>query len=603
MRAWEVTVSSVLRALGAEGIKRRFLIFAALATLIPSVSTAVLSYVQNRRALTQKIAEALRAASSQGAREVDLWMKERLYDVRVFASSYEVSENLERARRGAPRTAVRRLSDYLSSVKDRFAYYQELVVVDRDAAPVASSTAGSAGVVELPADWVAQARSRDAIIGRVYWDSTVAKPLMTLGVPISAADGRFLGALAAKLDLTPVAASLANFTAEPSGTLYLITGAGRLVVSSAGPDRILMNQQIGTRTLERLMREGRAPVEYGNHQGRGVLGALAPIRRLDWAVVAEIPADEAYALIARLRTLTVATVLLLLVVIGGLAYLLGLTVVLPLDRLARGARQVAGGDLSVALPVVGGGEAAYVTEVFNDMVTRLKQGRAELERLSRTDGLTGLPNRRHLMETLEKEARRAERNAQPFTLLMIDVDHFKRYNDAFGHLAGDEVLKRLAGVLLGAVRTADYAARYGGEEFMVVLPETPLDDALDVAERIRTSMADEAIGTDGSRVTLSIGMGELPTDGATPQAVIAAADRALYRAKEHGRNCVVTPRMVLVPVQVDGTPLDPPPATAATPRPARAPAPPAAPTEARAEGAAPEPKPPAEATRRKKKGR
>ncbi|HLB36857.1 MAG TPA: diguanylate cyclase [Gemmatimonadales bacterium] len=602
MRAWEVTVSSVLRALGAEGIKRRFLIFAALATLIPSVSTAVLSYVQNRRALTQKIAEALQAASSQGAREVDLWMKERVYDVRVFASSYEVSENLDRARRGAGGVAVRRLGDYLSSVKDRFVYYEELIVVDRDAAPVASSAAGGAGAVELPDDWVAQARSRDAMVGRVYWDSTVGKPLMTLGVPISTTDGRFLGALATKLDLTPVAASLANFTAEPSGALYLVTGAGQLVVSSAGVDRLLMEQRIGARTLETLTRDARASVEYGNHQGREVLGALAPIRRLDWAVVAEIPADEAYALIARLRTLTVLTVLLLLVVIGGLAYLLGLTVVLPLDRLARGARQVAGGDLAVALPVVGGGETAYVTEVFNDMVTRLQQGREELERLSRTDGLTGLPNRRHLMETLEKEARRATRNARPFTLLMIDVDHFKRYNDAYGHLAGDDVLKQLAGVLLGTVRTADYAARYGGEEFTVLLPETPLEGAVEVAERIRIRMAEIGFGSNGATVTLSLGLGEFPSDGATPEAVIAAADRALYRAKERGRNCVVTPRTILAPVQVDGTPLEPP-SDAATPPPGGAAAPPPAPKAPPAEAGDPDPRPSGKKTRRKKKAR
>lgn len=598
MQTWEVMGSTVLRALGAEGIKRRFLIFAALATLIPSLSTAVLSYVQNRRALTQKIAEALHAASTQGAREVDLWMKERLYDVRVFASSYEVSENLDRARRGGLGVAVRRLSDYLSSVKERFVDYHELIVVDRDAAAVASSATGTPGAVELPPEWVAQARSRDAVVGRVYWDSLAGKPLITVGVPITTSDGRFLGALAAKLDLTPVAVALASFAVEPSGTLYVATAAGDLVVGSGGSDRGLLGQRVTPRALERLTREERGSAEYTNHQGRDVLGALAPIRRLDWAVVAEIPADEAYAQIARLRTLTFVTVLLLLLVIGGLAYLLGLTVVLPLDRLARGARQVAGGDLAVVLPVVGAGETAYVTEVFNDMVTRLKQGREELERLSRTDALTGLPNRRHLMETLENEARRARRNEQPFSVLMIDADHFKRYNDAFGHLAGDEVLQRLAGVLLGTARTADYAARFGGEEFTVLLPETPLDGALEVAERIRTRMAEELFGAGGARVTLSLGLAEFPTDGATPEAVVAAADNALYRAKEHGRNCVVTTRMVLAPVQVDGTPLEPP----AAPTPQKSPPhPPPASSTVNPQPVKPGPEPSANASRRKRR--
>jgi diguanylate cyclase (GGDEF)-like protein len=174
------------------------------------------------------------------------------------------------------------------------------------------------------------------------------------------------------------------------------------------------------------------------------------------------------------------------------------------------------------------------------MVARLRQGREELERLSRTDGLTELPNRRHLMETIEREILRAKRNRRPFTLLMIDVDHFKQFNDAFGHLAGDEVLKRLAGVLSGAIRTADYAGRFGGEEFTVLLPETPLDGALEVAERIRQRMAEQTFGEEQPSVTLSIGMGECPTDGDSVDTIIECADAALYYAKETGRNRVVT---------------------------------------------------------------
>lgn len=535
--------------------------FAVLATLIPSVSTAWLSYVQNRQALTQKIAEALRGASSQGAREVDLWMKERLYDVRVFASSYEVSENLDRVRRGIQGPAVSRLRDYLSSVKERFTDYHQLIVVNGTGVPVATSSA-AAGTLFLPPDWLEQARTRDAIVGAVYWDSIAGKPLMTLGVPISTNDGRFLGALAAQLDLSAIVVSLKGFAEERSNALYLIAGRGALVLASTGASRQLMNDSLSARALDQLTQEGRLSTEYANQAGVDVLGSLAPIHRLDWAVVAEIPADVAYAQVAHLRTLALFSGSVLLLVIGGLAYLLGLTIVMPLDRMAGGARRVAEGDLSVALPVVGGGEVAYVTEVFNDMVNRLRQSREELERLSRTDALTGLPNRRHLMETLEKEVRRAKRNERPFSLLMVDVDHFKRYNDTFGHLAGDEVLKRLAQVLAAAIRTADYAARYGGEEFTVVLPETHLESALEVAERIRAKMEEQQFGPGGTgRVTLSIGMAEHPTDGGTVEAVTSAADSALYAAKEYGRNRVVTTRSKLMPTQVEGTPLDPGSAT------------------------------------------
>src|SRR5207302_11191966 len=155
----------------------------------------------------------------------------------------------------------------------------------------------------------------------------------------------------------------------------------------------------------------------------------------------------------------------------------------PLNRLTGGAARVAGGDLAVDLPVVGGGELGYVTEVFNDMVARLRDSHHELERLSITDDLTGLYNRRYVMEALANEVRRSRRLEHPFTLLMLDVDHFKEYNDAYRHLAGDAALARVAAILKESTRDVDCAARYGGEEVVLVLPETEAEGAPDTAPR------------------------------------------------------------------------------------------------------------------------
>jgi diguanylate cyclase (GGDEF)-like protein len=117
------------------------------------------------------------------------------------------------------------------------------------------------------------------------------------------------------------------------------------------------------------------------------------------------------------------------------------------------------------------------------------------------------------------------------------VDHFKRYNDSLGHQAGDEVLIRVAAVLREATREIDCAARYGGEEFLVILPETTMGGAVEVADRIRARLAREAFP--GGRVTLSIGVAEFPVHGETPVTLIASADAALYRAKHEGRDRVV----------------------------------------------------------------
>jgi two-component system cell cycle response regulator len=180
--------------------------------------------------------------------------------------------------------------------------------------------------------------------------------------------------------------------------------------------------------------------------------------------------------------------------------------------------------------------------VFNDMVRRLREGRTELERLSVTDELTGLANRRRLMAELERELRRSGRHGRSFSILMLDVDRFKHFNDTYGHPAGDAVLKRLATTLRECVRDVDTVARYGGEEFMVILPETPAAEAARVAERIRASAETDRFTPDGGsvalNVTVSIGYAWFPENAKTPEALIEAADQALYRSKESGRNRV-----------------------------------------------------------------
>jgi two-component system cell cycle response regulator len=166
----------------------------------------------------------------------------------------------------------------------------------------------------------------------------------------------------------------------------------------------------------------------------------------------------------------------------------------------------------------------------------------EAQRLSITDGLTGVWNRRYLQLTLAKEIDRAHRFERPLSVLMIDIDRFKNVNDRLGHQRGDEVLVELTRRMLAQIRTQiDFLTRYGGEEFVVVLPETPAQGALVVAEKIRGAIAEEPFQSDGEEpveVTVSIGAATFPEDGAGMQDLIGAADRAMYRAKEAGRDRV-----------------------------------------------------------------
>ncbi len=176
------------------------------------------------------------------------------------------------------------------------------------------------------------------------------------------------------------------------------------------------------------------------------------------------------------------------------------------------------------------------------MSKRLEELNAALEHQAMTDKLTRLPNRRSFNENLDKELNRAGRIHEPYSLLLMDVDHFKRFNDTHGHQAGDLVLKTVGRTILRQVRTCDLPARYGGEEFAVIMPHTPLKGAQIAAERIRKAVAATSVSFEGKslQVTMSIGITVIdkPSEKRAGVLALRRADDALYEAKSAGRNCV-----------------------------------------------------------------
>jgi diguanylate cyclase (GGDEF)-like protein len=164
----------------------------------------------------------------------------------------------------------------------------------------------------------------------------------------------------------------------------------------------------------------------------------------------------------------------------------------------------------------------------------------QLREQANRDPLTGLYNRRYLDSTLERELARCKRNGQPLSLILIDVDHFKRLNDTYGHQAGDKVLIRLGTILNRMARAGDVACRYGGEEFLILMPTMPLETAVERAEELRTIFGAMVVpfGDFRLQTTLSIGISVYPGHGTSGDELIRVADRALYQAKNTGRNRV-----------------------------------------------------------------
>jgi len=559
LSAKKLSKEQFLQVAPLKSIKTQIIVFALLATIIPSVTMGWLSYVQNRKFLNEKIKQELRVVTSQVSRELDLWLKDRLYDLRVFSSSYVVLENLEKVlREGSAHieniVAHRRLKDYLGSVREKIVDYQELMLLDLQGASVATSS-DKVTTVKLPEKWLERAQANKYNVGSAYWDETLQAAVIVIVQPIRTANERLLGVLVAKLNFRTISKILMKYAQGEIGELYLITKDGFLLVSSQSISAKFLETKLLNNTTQKLFSQEGEPNAYLGYHNQPVVGALKRMSELGWGVVAEKERAKAYAQIVRLRNLTLALVVGLLFVIGLAAYLLSLSLVRPLNRLTSGAGKVAGGDLEVDVPVSSRSEVGYLTEVFNDMVARLRQGReelasinetlreknVELHEISITDSLTGLYNRKHLMETLDKEVSRSQRHSRSFSLLVIDIDHFKKYNDTYGHLAGDEVLSKLASVFKESIRSSDYAARYGGEEFIIMLPEIGPEQGVEAAERIRHKVAEEIFSGDGEsiKVTISVGVACYPKNGEDAESVIRNADAALYEAKELGRNRVI----------------------------------------------------------------
>ena len=305
--------------------------------------------------------------------------------------------------------------------------------------------------------------------------------------------------------------------------------------------------------------------------------ALPGLPGIRWGtLVAGMELARAKADLARLGWRVLAMLLVMIAIAAGVTVVvLNHQLVRPVGELAGAAKRFAAGSLEARVRVRGSGEIALLGETYNDMAERIesytrsledkvrertrdleaanaklsqamddiRHANRRLEELATTDGLTGLFNHRHFKGLLETEVNRSRRLDFPTSLVMLDVDHFKIYNDTHGHPAGDVVLRGVAELLQSRLRGTDVPCRYGGEEFAVILLDTGKQMAMAVAEEIRSRI--EATPFDGQEsqpdgvLSISVGVATFPDDAEDHAALLRAADEALYAAKRGGRNRVI----------------------------------------------------------------
>ena len=511
-------------------IKLKILSFALIAVLLPFGVLGYFTYAHSVRINELRFGQELRSLGVLVAKETGRQLQRLSDDVGVFAATPLLREAFS----GAD-TALLQADAYFDSLLARFSEYRQFRLAYADGFPIAS---------EQPDN---PQRITDGT-GIAVLVRPGTEPLLRVTGGVTDGTGALSGYLVADIELH-VLQPLLEYTV---GRHLHLTLNGKRVLNASGTPGAPAPTSTG----------GEEPVAsfagvsmYPDHRGVNVLGLFTPTPVDGLSVLAEMDAEEAFAELGRLKTRVLWVFTLVLLVMLSAVYVFAASLVRPLDGLVKGARRVAEGDLDVDLPSDRGDEIGYLSRVFNDMVVRLQEDREvvaaaqtqllehnrRLEELTVTDTLTGLANRRSLSENMALQLERYRRNGRPFSVLMLDLDHFKTVNDRYGHLAGDQVLRQFAACLTQSIRTVDFAARYGGEEFTIILFETGHADSWELAERFRTRVQEMRLPVESGtllQVTVSIGIAEVCDTDNVPDDLLQRADAALYQAKRVGRNCV-----------------------------------------------------------------
>jgi len=409
----------------------------------------------------------------------------------------------------------------------------------------------------------------------------MAKSTKKLGIVIAEPikkDESLVGVLIINIELSKLIQRVGDTKVGNMGYAYIVNREGKVIIH---PDLGIIDNGADESSLFHIKaaisgQKGWMEYDYNNEKR---IAAYSYVPSTKWGVIAQQPLNEAMgnainikikSILVMVSTVVIA-ILMALAIAGALAR--------PIADISEATNRLAEGDLAVRLEVSTFDEIGQLATNFNNMTNQLvKRDEAlclaqeelenqvkkrteelmivneELRRISFLDGLTGIANRRYFDEFLEREWQRSKRENTSLALIMLDVDFFKNYNDTYGHIAGDECLRRIADILkTTAKRATDLVVRYGGEEFAIILPDTNVQCAKIVGERVRSGVEKLAIRNKTSPisevVTVSVGISvSVLAKEALPITIIAAADEALYQSKQNGRN-----RIKVANVSWDGT--------------------------------------------------
>ncbi|WP_256250766.1 diguanylate cyclase [Nitrosomonas sp. Nm51] len=514
----------------------------------------LLSFHQNEELIQDNVKRELRILASHASREVDAWINQNIHEANSLTSAKIIIDALSNAARpqnAQSKSSPEILTHYLISVQKKLDTILELTVLDTNKNIFASSSSRYVLNEPLQNNWLGGKITHTPVVSPPQLHAYYETVTVSIILPIVSYDDYILGQLAITYDLNNVKSVLKSSTKSPHGEILLVDSDGLLLLTSRA--EITHPSILSPFAFDYLKNNPGESTTFQNSSQENIIALAYTAKKLPLTVIATKNHRDVYAAWLEQRNLYFILVGISIFIVAVIATYLGHSIVTPLQRLINATGQIVKGNLDIPITnVTQKDEVGKLAHMFNLMTEKLRQSQSKiltankamqqknqlLEKLSITDGLTGLYNRNKLNLIINEQLLRYQRNKRPFSVLMIDVDYFKELNDRLGHIAGDEILAAVAKNLSQSIRSIDFAARYGGDEFIIILTETNIQEAAITAERIRikTSEIDCKTTNNKIQVTLSIGIIQSEPEDTSPTTIISRADHALYKAKNAGRN-------------------------------------------------------------------
>jgi len=508
--------------------------------LLPILAGVGFFLAHSSRTLQDKAVGELKAAVRLQQQFIEQWVSERSGDIDFLAADPRILALPPQA-----------LNDLFLGILGGIPGFIDIIYVDETGFTKVDPKS-PAGVDLSDRDYFLMAKAGKSNVSDVLDSRLSGEKVFVVSSPVHDARGVFKGLVLGAVSLEALSTLMQTVQDESASRTYLLRANGELIAPS-GPDGGWAGLKPGDTLFERALANEESRGIYRSAEQKRVVGTYQWVLGGKWLLAAERPESDILSTHAWVLGVPLLGATLVFLIFGPAALRLARSLDAPLRRLEEHARQIEAGNFDVdCTPLSSRGvpeEVLRLNQAYCLMVDRVRIALDALRQASYTDFLTGAANRKQLFLEGPRLLDASLRSGQPVSLLMLDLDFFKRVNDTFGHAAGDAVLAGFSSLLRNAIRKSDLFARYGGEEFAVLAPNAGAVSARELAERIRQAVERLEVPAGGVsvRFTVSIGVATLegpvwPREegsGAEPlEALLARADEALYLAKAAGRNRV-----------------------------------------------------------------